>query len=138
MRYKDEITRQKEYFSSLSEDEKKLWLSFASEFERDIEVLSEILIEQELFYMSYSSEVEFFVFQSRINTLLLYLKKNKVFIDEFVQNRRKWLLESLPKNISGEYSLVQSEAFYAIEDYFPEYLYISYQRYIIFYFGNNT
>ncbi len=125
MRYKDEITKQKEYFSSLNDKEKKFWLGFASEFKKDNEILSEILIEQELFYMTHSSEVEFIVFQSRINTLMLYLKKSKEFVDEFIKHRRKWLSESLAKNISGEYIHLQSEAFYEIENYFPEYLFIS-------------
>lgn len=125
MRYKDEITKQKEYFSSLSEEDKKFWIDLASEFQSDGEILSEIIIEEELLYMTYSSEVEFYIFQSRINTLMLYLKQNKVFIDEFIYRRRKWLSESMLKDVSGEYIDMQSQAFYQIEDYFPEYLYIS-------------
>lgn len=125
MRFKDEAIKQEEYFKSMSKGEKKIWLDFASGFRDDTEVLKGLEIEQELFFQSYSSEIEFSVFQDRVNTLLLYLKKNKSFIDDYVSISQEKLKESHSKNISGESSLVQTEAFYNIDNYFSEYLYVS-------------
>ncbi|MBL3645622.1 hypothetical protein JMN23_25110 [Bacillus sp. RHFB] len=125
IRYKDEVTKQEEYFKNMSEKEKKFWLDFSSEFEKDNEILKDLVIEQELFFQSYSSEIEFSIFQSRINTLLLYVNQNKDFIDNFVKIRKDNLEKSLLMKISAESAHSQEEAFYDIEEYFNEYLYVS-------------
>lgn len=125
MRFKDEATKQEEYFKSLGKEEKEIWLDIFSGFKDDRELLNGLEIEQEFFYQTYSSEIEFSVFQDRVNTLMLYFNKNKSFIDDYVSISQEKLNESHSKNISGESSLVQTEAYYNIENYFSEYLYVS-------------
>lgn len=125
MRYKDEVTKQEEYLNNNSSEEQRIFLDIVADFDHDTELLPDLIIEQELFYQSYSSEIEFSVFQDRINTLMLYYNKNKNFIDDYVNSSQEKLKESHLKNISGEASLYQTEAFYSIENYFSEYLYIS-------------
>lgn len=123
MRYVDEVSKQMLGFENVSEkDQLEL---FDSIYKNDYKLVEGLVIEEELFYQTYSSEVEFSIFQDRINSLLLYLNQNKKFIEEFIETRKKYLERSLSKPISAEMCHTQEEAYYNIENYFNEYLYVS-------------
>lgn len=124
MRYKDEVTKQIEY-SKKHEGTNELLYELFSPFEDEMKLINGIEIEEELFYQTYSSEIEFEVFQNRINTLKLYLDQNKNFIDKFVQSRKGNLEKIIEKTNYAEISTFQGEAYYNIEKYFNEYLYVS-------------
>ncbi|MGG4214003.1 hypothetical protein [Paenibacillus polymyxa] len=123
MRYVDEVSKQTLDFENMSEQDQLDFLD--SICENDYKLVDGMVIEQELFYQTYSSEIELSVFQDRINSLLFYLNINKDFIEGFIETRKKYLERSLSKPISAEMGHAQEESYYNIENYFTEYLYIS-------------
>lgn len=90
MRYVDEVSKQALDFENMSEQDQLDFLD--SICENDYKLVDGMVIEQELFYQTYSSEIEFSVFQDRINSLLLYLNINKDFIEEFIETRKKYCI----------------------------------------------
>lgn len=120
MRYKSAMERYAEEWGKMSPEEKETFINVEKEV-----LSSHLIIEEEFYYQSFSSESEFQVFESKINALMLYWKKNKEFIDDYIKVNEEKLKISLLKSISAEMEHSQEESFYSIKENFKEYLYIS-------------
>ncbi|PFB62847.1 hypothetical protein [Bacillus cereus] len=120
MRYKSAMERYAEEWDEMSVEEREVFIDIAKG-----DLTSNLIIEEELYYQSLSSEFEFAVFESRINSLMLYWKKNKEFIDNYIKVNEEKLITSRLKSRSAEMNHSQEEAYYNIKENFKEYLYIS-------------
>ncbi|MCU5395970.1 hypothetical protein CN639_24000 [Bacillus toyonensis] len=120
MRYKSAIDRHAEEWEKMSVKEKEMFMDIAKG-----DLSSNLIIEEELYYQSLSTEFEFEVFESRINSLMLYWKKNKEFIDNYIKENEEKLITGRLKSKSAEMDDSQEGAYYSIKENFKEYLYIS-------------
>ncbi|PEW76319.1 hypothetical protein CN424_19415 [Bacillus cereus] len=113
MRYKSAMERYDEEWDEMSVEEKEAFIDIAKG-----DLTSNLIIEEELYYQSLSSEFEFEVFESRINSLMLYWKKNKEFIDNYIKVNEEKLITSRLKSKSAEMDHSQEEAYYNIKENF--------------------